>query len=611
MTYSWEEINDIISARRRNDAWLKRGMIDIRDRVNGDLYLPLYSVEGEPITQSMAPQLVADAIEGAARRAASTLPNIWCPPLNGSQSRSRTKARTRRRVLQATWAESHMSLALRRAFRHLAGYGTCALVVVADAKEHEVEIELRDPLTAYPEPRSPEDIDEPDNIGFVVGRTVAWCAGRYPYTADGRDLRPLWKNMEQVADIVDIVEWIDSDDIVIGCLGPRQQRSTGYDSMVGSHFEIIRGPNRAGMVPVVSPCTVTLDRIATAVSRIVPAVDMLDRLTALNTIAAEKAVFPDRYIMTRDGRSPQVVGNQWKDGRLGETNLVSNADAVGELNTLVNPGAVNMMSNLERNARLSSGNPSALSGEMNGSVRSGQTINALGSFSVDPGVAEMQDVMASWLVVLNKGIVATYKGFFGGRKFSMYSGKVGDTDVVEFVPNDDLDSVANVVTYAWPGQDINGVTVAIAQLVGAKMMSLESARSRHPLIDDADHESNLIEVEALEEALLSSLQQAAASGTLPAVDLARIQQLKRDGKDLAAAVLQAQEEAQKRQASHAAPPGPGEAVSPGTQPGLAAPGQGVEQQPPADVLPAPQQSLQNFQQLVGALRRPQVPAGAR
>lgn len=609
MTYSWDEINDIISARRRNDSWLKRGMIDIRDRVNGDLFLPLYNVEGEPITQSMAPQLVADAIDGTARRAASTLPNIWCPPVNGAQARSRARSHTRKRALQATWAEARMGLALRRAFRHLAGYGTCALVVCADVNEHEVEVELRDPLTAYPEPRSPEDIDEPDNVGFVVGRTTAWCASHYPYDSTGRDLRPMWRQMEQVADIVDIVEWIDPDDIVIGCLGPRQDR--GAYETPGSNFELKRGPNRAGMVPVVSPCTVTLDRIATAVSRIVPAVDMLDRLTALNTIAAEKAVFPDRYIMTRDGRSPQVIGNRWKDGREGETNLISNADAIGELNTLVNPGAVNMMSNLERNARLSSGNPAALSGEMSGSVRSGQTINALGSFAVDPAVAEMQEVMASWLGVLNEGIIATYKGYFGRRRFSMYSGKVGDTELIEFTPADDFDSDANVVTYSWPGQDINGVTVAIAQLVGAKMMSLDSARSRHPLIDDADHESTMIEVEALEEALLSSLQQAAASGTLPAVDLARIQQLKRDGKDLAAAVVQAQEEAQKRQASHAAPPGPGEAVAPGTQPGLAAPGQGVEQQPPADVLPAPQQSLQNFQELVGALRRPQVPAGAR
>ena len=80
--------------------------------------------------------------------------------------------------------------------------------VRGDLVEKGVRIELRDPLSTYPEMRTPDDIHCPLNVGFVYGRSPEWIAKRYPET------RALMIGSGQWNRMWDLVEWIDEDEVL-------------------------------------------------------------------------------------------------------------------------------------------------------------------------------------------------------------------------------------------------------------------------------------------------------------------------------------------------------------------------------------------------------------
>ena len=604
MTLSWAEIEAVVVGRRNQDFYLKRDMMTVRDRTNGDYVIPLYDVQGQPISPALSPQIVVNAIESGAQRAASTRPNIFCPAINSTDLHMK-RADTRRRATYATWSDNQMWLTVRRAFRHLWGYGTTALWAYPDFERGGVCMELRDPLTAYPEPRAPEDVSPPDDVAFVYGRTAAWLIRHYPTAPDGRDLIPRWRMAEQAGQMIDVLEWIDHDVIVLGALGVAYNRRTtrGATPIMGDGVELERTPNRAGMVPAAVPCAVTLDRIASQVMRITGIADVLDRMVALNQVAAERAVFPDRYVLgAENGPPPALSGGSWKDGRSGDTNIVTNAKAIGELNSAQSQNAMQMISYLERAARMNGGDPAMFGGELTGSLRSGQTVNALGSFAIDPRVAEMQDILGAWLAVLNQGIVAVYKGYFGGRHFSMYSGRPGDTTLIDFTPNTDFETDSNVVAWAFPGSDVNAITVALGQAVGSQMMSRATARAKHPLVEEPDLEERSIVVEALRDALVQSIQTQVANPQMPMdpIDVAYALDRLNEGDNIETAIIKMHEAAQNRQATVAGQPQAGQIAAPETMPGIGGPAS--QQPPPPQAIPQPAQSVQNLRAMEVAYR---------
>lgn len=594
---TWLEICDVVAARRETDFRLKRDMQRVRDRVNADYVIPLYDVAGQPLVASLAPQIVADAIDQGAQRASGTHPSIYVPAKNAVDLNMKRAAK-RRDTLYATWTDNRMGLMLHRAYRHLYGYGNTAFVATPDVQNGRVGIELRDPLTAYPEPRSPEDMTLPENGAFVYGRSPDYMAACYPVDANGDDLRGYWISAAAAGSLIDVLEWYDEDQIAVGVLGSNRDRNrTTSSPLVTGGRLLVQVANRSGVCPIVCPQAVTLDRIAAAVSRVVPITDLLDKFMALESIAAEKNVFPDRYAVGTENKMPQIVTGPWKDGRTGEMNLLLDVSKVGELSSAPGEGAFRMLGLLERNARGSGGAPALFGGELTGSLRSGQTVNALGAFAVDPRVAESQEVMSAWLSVLNVAILETYKGWYGARQFSMWSGRPADSTKTEFTPNDDFDDTANVVAYAFPGADVSSITVALGQAVGAKLLSLQTARVKHPFVDQPEFEDRRVQIEALDEALLTSMQTQAAQGALPAIDLANIEEFIAKGDTLSQAVIKAQKLAQERQAKAAQPPPPdaGMAAPPETMPGMANPGAGAEAQPEA--IPAPGQAVQNIRAL--------------
>src|SRR5215472_3453201 len=154
---SFEEAAQVLLIRQRMDSMLKRHMIAVRDRYNGDWVIPLTEVEDEPNLEPPTPNLVADAIDSTAMRATSIHPGITVPAVNPASHASVDRAAKRRKAYYASWYRSKLPLKLRRSTRHLVGYGTNVLGVVpffapnGEVSKDYAQIECRDPLTAYPD----------------------------------------------------------------------------------------------------------------------------------------------------------------------------------------------------------------------------------------------------------------------------------------------------------------------------------------------------------------------------------------------------------------------------------------------------------------------------
>lgn len=594
---SWEDIYAQMQLRRAADSERFRRMIAVRDRANGDLVIPLPDVKGEPTIEPPSPRLILDAIDSTAMQAGSQTPSIFTASLDPTKTngvKSAEYAAVRRNALYAEWWESSLDVLMLRYYRHLVGYGTGCMVVLpsycpkncpnyktpemCDNAEHcRARIELRDPLTTYPEMRSPDDVREPINVGFVFGRSKNWLMQNY-----GEKVRD-WVTRSS-EELWDVCEWVDDKEIVIGLLGPRFA-TTAYSSIAGQNrgayangIELSRYTNRAGMVPVAIPRRVTLDKIMGQVDTIIGSVDLLARMSALEVIAAEKAVFPDLQVIGTQGRPPQLLSeqNEWYDGRTGKANVLLDGEA-RYLVSSVGPATFQTMANVERSIRLSSGNPGLQQGEFTGSVRSGATATALAGFSINPRVQEAHMIAQRSLAVINKAILATLKGCWPSKKYFVFSGY--SSEMVEYIPAKHFETFDNSVVYPFAGMDLSQVTVAVAQMNASGLMSRTTARQNHPLIADADAEEKRVLIERADEAYLAGFLQRLASGDPNAItdlDFVTFRKELATTGNLPAAVEKAQQVAQERQATLAPEPPDGMMAAPESMPGMSAPGQGAE-----------------------------------
>lgn len=156
------------------------------------------------------------------------------------------------------------------------------------------------------------------------------------------------------------------------------------------------------------------------------------------------------------------------------------------------------------------------------------------------------------------------------------------------------------------------MVISIGQRVGTGIMSKQTAREMDPAIEDPVRERDQVELEGIRQALLTGLEQQAASGQLDPASIARIAQIKADSHvTLEVAVNRVHEELQKKQAAQqqAAQQGQG-LVPPGQElqnpeqpsmaeamPGLSAPNVGAPIAPP-------EAGQNNLESLLSTLRRP-------
>jgi hypothetical protein len=599
MGKSWEEIATTMEVRRLGRNPLLEEMMQVRERYNGDYVIPDLGSDAMPLTST----IIADAIDHNGLRAAQVMPDIISPALN-TKGPARNRAANRRKALLYTWEKSRLNIHLRRAYRHYFGYATTNFVVMPDFNYDCVTVQVRDPLSAFPEPKAPEDLTPPSDCGFIYGKSPEWLLHNYPEKAVAAGVER--SKGVGAPDLWDVAEWIDEDDVVIGVLGLRD----AYGSRPARPFELARWPNRVGRCTVVTPQRVTLDRIASAVANATGIADFQARLMHLAVAAIEKSIVPDTYIVGDSNKPPRLVGGGWKDGRQGDINEVLDANQIGQLSNRPDPMAFQLIAQLEDTGRQNTGTANPFLGQGTGGARTGRGIDALMAAAVDPRIQEAQEVMQSALTDVNRIVGDAYVGYFANKKYTVFAGWVSDDELTEFTPSTDFgETVENKTHYAIPGTDMVGLNVVLGQLVGTEAMSLTTMRKHHPYIKDAEGEERRVLVEKLRQTMTMQLLMRAQDpqGGLTPIDVSNIIKFVEQGDDLAAAVDKADEAARKRQAAEAPPPEalpPGQAAPLELMPGLANPGEGAEGLPPTTETP---QGLGALDSLLGALSSPVGP----
>ena len=604
------EISEEMARRRLSLTPAIERMMIIRDRYNADVVVPVPNTDDEVPYDSLAPLLIADAVDHPALYAAQTPPNIFVPSLDPGKPtgvRSTDFASRRRKALYYSWDKSWFELVLGRFYRHLAAYASSALVVTADDDDGPPRFETRDPLSAYPEPKAPEDLTLPRNVGFIQGKSLDYLHYAFPQT---RDSIPHGAGFA-VADggegeLWDIVEWIDEHDIVIGVLGPRDANRSWLEEPVRWSQELSRTPNILGRCSAVIPRRVTLDRIISQLSNLVGHVDLMATLMYLDIRATERSVFPDRYVISKVGQNPRLVDGVWHDGASGEINMILDADAVGNLPATPDPNNKMTMDRLERNFRVSSGLIPQAGGETYGALRTGRGIDALMGAALDPRTTELHRIAERYLTEVNELLLSAYKQQYGGKVFSVYSPL--DPGAVEFKPNEHVERaeggklfVDNRVFYPIPGMDDINSTQVIGQMQGAGLISNYDARRMHPHVTDPEGTERRMMVEQLDLITLTALRERAATPPgIPPEDVAKITGKLLDGIPLNEAVAQVNKEAQERQATQVEP------GMPETMPGLANPGEGAEMG--GGLVSNQGTDLERFRSVVQALNSTGAPA---
>lgn len=593
-----EQIVELYRQRKKAlDPRIAR-MSEVRNAVEGLLDIPLPELDRNE--KPMVANLMEIGLSQGSQRISSTLPDVRCQPLRPGIQRSEQLARDRRAAILGWWDMCGLDLSLRKRARWYLAYA-CAPVIIRRDKQRSIpEWVERDPLTTFPPPG--DEMCPPDCI-FAFDKTLHWLRSRYPAQAAALNQggRP------SPDDRYTIVEYADDEVFVLVVLGrqpsdDRQRFDIGPAPGGRPFVELARDTNLARICPVVIPGRICLDRRTGQFDGLIGLYWWQSRIMALEGIAMERDIFQDEWFIGRPGENPQIITPA--DGREGIVGEASGGvfDRPG---TRSNIPAYQTMDRIERAMRLTGGIPAEYGGESTSNIRTGRRGGQVLSAAVDFGIQEAQTIFQRSLEEENVRAIAIDKAYFGQRRKSFYFSWNGKEGRGEYTPDDVWETDENTVRYSFPGADLNQLIISSGQSIGMGTMSKRRGMELDPRIEDPDLEHARVQSEALEEALLSALQQAAAGGTLPPADLARIVQLRVAGhKPLPEAVMQVHDEAQRRQAS-TGPPGTPEAPaapgSPEAQPGLAQAGQGAE----AGTMAAPPADLQNLSQLQMLLRRPQ------
>lgn len=608
-----EQVAEEIARRRAAQSPLIDRMIQVRDRYSGDVIVPAPAVDDDIPLSSLAPLLIADAVDNQARYATQARPTITAPALDVSSTRSTDYASRRRKAVGTVWDESWMDLVLGRMYRHLTGYATSALLVELDHDLRMPRITTRDPLSAYPEPKAPEDLTPIRDVGFVTGRSYEWLQSNFPGVDMKIDPRAGWPTNPYGEGITwDVVEWMDEDQILYGVLGPRDGFRSWTADPTKWCVELTSMPNVIGRCPAVVPRLVTMDRIISQLANLIGHSDMIAMLTYLDIRATEKSIFPDRYVIGKTGQNPRIVSGEWKGGESGETNVVIDADAIGQLSGAPDPSNKQTLDRLERNLRVSSGLIPATGGETYGALRTGRGIDTLMGAALDPRIAELHAIGERYLSAVNDIVLTAFAKRWPTRTYQVSMPYEDDT--VDFEPAKHVETLRGMtdakgkamlatkarVHYPIPGMDDTNATVVIGQMLAAGLISQRDARRMHPHVLDPDGTERQVLAEQFEGLSMASLGQRAQAGGIPPIDNSRMIELAYEGKRLDEIIRIVDEEAQARQAQIAPPPEQGMAAPPQMMPGLAVPGEGAEMQAPPQIAP-PTDSMTNLKSVVAAL----------
>lgn len=604
-------VQEVISLYRQRLNFygpLHQKMKLIQSIYNGTMEVPLPDMEENAMPS--VPNLLAQGVDQMAGRITSVIPSVNFASVKPGVRSSDRRAITASRTITGWWQEDRLSMKMKQRGRHQIAYGMSPVVIRWNNKDKRPTWQIRHPLETYPSTDVLPGHLSPNDCIFAYRRSVNWLRSK----GYGPQLLALTGDYEMPGDAsILLIEYVDREEthlIAAGYKTPDPYALGSEIEMVGTQLRGVtleRYPNMTdGESPVVIPMRITLDTAGGQFDNMIGMYYQQAKLMALETIAVEKGIFPDTYLVSRPGEVGRFLDGP-HDGRTGMVNIIAGGD-IREIQSqpgyLTNP----TIDRLERNQRVTAGIPAEFGGESGSNIRTGRRGDAVLSAVIDYPVAEAQETFAYALQEENEVAIELAKSWAGNIKRTIYVGTGNSARPVTYVPNETFETSEHVVSYPASGADINSLIIGIGQRVGLGIMSKETAATLDPYIDNPEVEHDAIIAEGLEQALMSGIQQQAASGQMPPLTLAKVMKLVKDDKmELAEALNKVTEDALKEQQAKeqemaAMAAGEGEMT-----PDMAAAGQTVAAMAgPQSPIPgtAAMPGMSSLGDMLGALRRP-------
>jgi len=533
----------------RGDYLARMG--DISRHYNNEVTVPLPELDQNE--KPAVANLLAQGIDQYSLRVASVMPDVSFPSLRPGIQASEEKARARRKATLGWFDMNSMSMKMRQRARYQTAYASSPVSIhpVSLNQNDKREIpfwRIRNPLSTFPSDTVDPYNMEPDDCIFEDARTLRWIKDNYPESAN-----VLYTGKTNDSSLFTILEYVDAEETVLVAIGAKRE-SRGYmageDRTGVSQIVLARVPNRAGICPVVVPSRIALDKIMSKFESMMGMFHRQAKLDALNTIAVQRGVFPDEWLIPHpnaNGMEPKIVQNA--DGKLGVRGIIKNGQIVA-MNPQPGQHSETTLDRLERSARLSAGIPAEWGGESGSNIRTARRGDSVMSAAVDPDIQETQEIFAASMEAEVRRAIAIQKAYYGKKPTLFLLGMDGEVGKYpDYTPNETFETDLCKITYPLPGSDANQMSVMIGQKVGIGEMSVQTAMEMDPLIPDPELETARIHMEGIRKALLSGLEQQAVQGQLDPATIAKIALKTSDGKTtLEQAVVQVHEEMQKEQA---------------------------------------------------------------
>lgn len=575
----------------------------IQSIYNGTAQIPLPDMERSEMPS--VPNLLAAGVDQMAGRIASVTPSVVFAEKNSNRAEKR-RVGMASRVVTGWWQEDRLMMKMKQRARHLIAYGMSPCVIRWDNEDLRPTWHVRHPLETFPSTDLIPGNVQPTDCIFAYRRSVAWLRSM-GYGPQVAQVTGKW-DMPNDASML-LIEYVDEygTQLVLTSYSEGNDISSMWESTGKMRGVILEHVMVEGLeMPCTVPMRITLDGAAGQFDNMIGMYFMQARLMALETIAVEKGIFPDTYLISRSGEIGRIIDGP-HDGRTGLINVIAGGDIRTEQpqpGYLTNP----TIDRLERNQRVTSGIPAEFGGESPSNIRTGRRGDAVLSAVIDFPVAEAQETFAFTLEEENEIAIDMAKRFAGDKTTTIYVGTGNATRAVTYSPNQVFPDNEHVVSYPAAGTDVNSLLIGLGQRIGLGIMSKETAATLDPFIDNPEVEHDRIIAEGLEQALVASIQQQAAGGQIPPLVLAKVMTLvKSDRLEIAEALQKvtddAAEEAQRAQEEAMAnmPMSPEQAMAGSTMGAMMGPEAAAQMQSP---IPGAGQGMEDLGSLLGALRRP-------
>ena len=565
---------------------------------NGTMEIPLPDMEES--TMPSVPNLLAQGVDQMAGRITSVVPSVVFSSMKPGVRNSDRRAMTASRTVTGWWQSDRLSMKMKQRGRHQIAYGMSPVVIRWNNEDKRPTWQVRHPLETYPSTDVIPGHLSPSDCIFAYRRSVAWLRSK----GYGDKIRALTGDSDMPNDAsILLLEYVDTEQTML--IAAAYKTADPYSNieleMGGSQMRGIILENYANMSgnenPVVIPMRITLDTAGGQFDNMIGMYYQQAKLMALETIAVEKGIFPDTYLVSRSGEVGRFLDGP-HDGRTGMVNIIAGGD-IKEVQSqpgyLTNP----TIDRLERSQRLTAGIPAEFGGESGSNIRTGRRGDAVLSAVIDYPVAEAQETFAYALQEENEAAIELAKNWDGKNKRTLYVGTGNSARPVSYVADETFETKDHIVSYPASGADLNSLIIGIGQRVGLGIMSKQTASTLDPYIDNPEFEHDSIIAEGLEQAIMSGLQQQAASGAIAPLIVAKVMKLVKDDKmELAEALNKVTEEAMKEQQAQAEQT-PDSITADATVQAMAGP-QAAGQQA---AVQGPNPSQQNLGSLLSTLRR--------